>query len=444
MLMSFTFIDLFAGIGGFHAALKKFGGNAVFVSEIDRAAKIVYENNWIKDDLIISGNIKPLTEGDEVLVPKHNVLTGGFPCQPFSKSGNQKGVNEARGTLFFNILKVIESKKPELVLLENVRNLVGPKHISDYKKMVKLLRQLGYVVSAEPTIISPHEIPEKFGGTPQHRERVFIGAIKMDTINSKLYDNLGPLIERKPFSEIGEWDLQDFLDRKSLTSKNIGETKSLNKSQLQALAAWNEFLKTYRKINRQNLPGFPLWSEFWQQRSNFVISRSTPAWKKIFIENNNTFYTANKKWINDWKKEYEFESFIPSYKKFEWQARDEKDIYKCLVQFRPSGIRVKNPNYVPAFVALTQTPILGWEKRPLNISEAKLLQGFPDTFNFGDQSDTASFKQIGNAVHVGVASLVFQALVKRAIRIKQPWALSLDTSEFSLRDVPLGDDGALF
>ena len=288
MLMSFTFIDLFAGIGGFHAALKKFGGNAVFVSEIDRAAKIVYENNWIKDDLIISGNIKPLTEGDEVLVPKHNVLTGGFPCQPFSKSGNQKGVNEARGTLFFNILKVIESKKPELVLLENVRNLVGPKHISDYKKMVKLLRQLGYVVSAEPTIISPHEIPEKFGGTPQHRERVFIGAIKMDTINSKLYDNLGPLIERKPFSEIGEWDLQDFLDRKLLTSKNIGETKSLNKSQLQALAAWNEFLKTYRKINRQNLPGFPLWSEFWQQRSNFVISRSTPAWKKIFIENNNT------------------------------------------------------------------------------------------------------------------------------------------------------------
>ena len=87
--MSFTFIDLFAGIGGFHAALKNFGGEAVFVSEIDAAARKIYKDNWIKDDeLIISGNIKPLTEGHEVLVPKHNILTGGFPCQPFSKSGN--------------------------------------------------------------------------------------------------------------------------------------------------------------------------------------------------------------------------------------------------------------------------------------------------------------------------------------------------------------------
>jgi DNA (cytosine-5)-methyltransferase 1 len=160
--MSFTFIDLFAGIGGFHSALKNFGGKAVFVSEIDNSAIEIYKTNWVKSkEVIISGDIKPLTEGPEIQIPNHNVLTAGFPCQPFSKSGNQKGVNEARGTLFFNILKVIENKKPELVLLENVRNLVGPKHLTDYKKMIRLLRQLGYVVSTEPTIISPHEIPEE-------------------------------------------------------------------------------------------------------------------------------------------------------------------------------------------------------------------------------------------------------------------------------------------
>jgi DNA (cytosine-5)-methyltransferase 1 len=443
--MSFTFIDLFAGIGGFHAALKNFGGKAVFVSEIDNAAKMIYESNWIKnDELIISGDIKPLTEGEKVQVPKHNVLTGGFPCQPFSKSGNQRGVNEARGTLFFNILKIIETKKPELVLLENVRNLVGPKHLSDYKKMIRLLRQLGYVVSTEPTIISPHEIPEELGGSPQHRERVFIGAIKMENVDSGMYSNLGPLIKRKPFPEINEWDLKEFLERKLIVNKNVNDTKSLSQSQLQALDAWNEFLKIYRKTNRQNLPGFPLWSEFWQARNKFTIARSTPIWKKAFINSNNIFYMNNKNWIDSWRKEHKFESFIPSYKKFEWQARGEKDIFNCLIQFRPSGIRVKNPNYVPAFVALTQTPILGWEKRSLSIAEAKLLQGFPEYFSFGNQNEKASFKQIGNAVHAGVAGLVFQALLKRAIKINQPWARSIDVANFYLDSVPLADENSLF
>jgi DNA (cytosine-5)-methyltransferase 1 len=443
--MSFTFIDLFAGIGGFHAALKNFGGKAVFVSEIDDAAKKIYRDNWIKnDEFIISGDIKPLTEGSEVLVPNHNVLTGGFPCQPFSKSGNQRGVNEARGTLFFNILKIIEDKKPELVLLENVRNLVGPKHLSDYKKMIRLLRQLGYVVSAEPTIISPHEIPEELGGSPQHRERVFIGAIKMRNTDSGMYSNLGPLLKRKPFPDMHEWNLKEFLARQIVDYEKITLNKNLSQSQLQALEAWNDFLKIYRKNNRQNLPGFPLWTEFWQPRNKFTIARSTPIWKKTFIENNNNFYLSNRKWIDNWRKNYGFESLIPSYKKFEWQAKGENDVFNCLIQFRPSGIRVKNPNYVPAFVALTQTPILGWEKRSLSIEEAKLLQGFSETFSFGNQNEKASFKQIGNAVHVGVAGLVFQALLKRAIKIDQPWATSLDSSSFFLNKVPLADESALF
>lgn len=443
--MSFTFIDLFAGIGGFHAALKNFGGRPVFVSEIDEAARKIYRTNWVQNDnFFISGDIKPLTEGSEVQVPEHNVLTGGFPCQPFSKSGNQRGVNEARGTLFFNILKIIEDKKPEIVLLENVRNLVGPKHLGDYKKMIRLLRQLGYVVSTEPTIISPHEIPEKLGGSPQHRERVFIGAIRMENSDSELYSHLGPLLKRKPFSDMHEWNLKDFLERRIADDGKLDLNKNLSQSQLQALEAWNDFLKIYRKNNRQNLPGFPLWSEYWQPRNKFRIARSTPVWKKTFIENNNNFYLNNRKWIDNWRKNHNFESLIPSYKKFEWQARDENDIFDCLIQFRPSGIRVKNPNYVPAFVALTQTPILGWEKRSINIEEAKLLQGFPETFSFRSQNEKDSFKQIGNAVHVGVASLVFQALLKRAIRIDQPWATSLDTSSFFLENVPLADENGLF
>ena len=163
MPMSFTFADLFAGIGGFHAALAKHGGESVFVSEIDKSARSVYSRNWLEgDEELISGDITKLTTG-RVRVAKHNVLTGGFPCQPFSKSGSQHGVAEARGTLFYDILRIVETKNPELILLENVRNLVGPKHIADYKVMIRLIRELGYVVSDEPTILSPHEIPENLG-----------------------------------------------------------------------------------------------------------------------------------------------------------------------------------------------------------------------------------------------------------------------------------------
>ena len=266
----------------------------------------------------------------------------------------------------------------------------------------------------------------------------------MGNTDSGMYSKLEQLFKRKPFPDMNEWSLKEFLERKIADHGKIDLNKNLSQSQLQALKAWNDFLKIYRKNNRQNLPGFPLWSEFWQARNKFTIARSTPIWKKTFIENNNTFYLNNRKWIDNWRKSYSFESLIPSYKKFEWQARGESDIFNCLIQFRPSGIRVKNPNYVPAFVALTQTPILGWEKRPLSIAEAKLLQGFPDTFSFGNQNEKASFKQIGNAVHAGVAGLVFQALLKRAIKIDQPWARSLDSSSFFLDNVPLADETSLF
>ena len=118
--MSFTFADLFAGIGGFHAALSKHGGESVFVSEIDDYARNVYAENWLngREDFI-SGDITKLTAGS-VQVPKHNVLTGGFPCQPFSKSGSQRGVAEARGTLFYDIHRIIDTKKPDLILLDNM------------------------------------------------------------------------------------------------------------------------------------------------------------------------------------------------------------------------------------------------------------------------------------------------------------------------------------
>jgi DNA (cytosine-5)-methyltransferase 1 len=439
--MSFTFADLFAGIGGFHAALSKHGGESVFVSEIDEAARNVYAKNWLsgREDLI-SGDITKLTSGT-VRVPKHNVLTGGFPCQPFSKSGNQRGVAEARGTLFYDIHRIIETKKPDLILLENVRNLIGPKHIDDYKVMIRLIRDLGYVVSDEPTILSPHEIPEHLGGTPQHRERVFIGAVRMNASTAAKLSDIGPLLPRHPFNDLGpmQWDLAQFLEMNTSKSTTNHEDLVISPDQKRALKVWNDFVKRHFAENGEQLPGLPLWTEFWKPRNELRLSRSLPDWKRRFIERNSDFYMRNQKWIDEWLEEANLEDLIPSYRKFEWQAQDNRSINNCLVQFRPSGIRVKAPNYVPTFVAMAQTPVLGWEKRSLSVTEAKALQGFGKSFNFGDQREALSFKQIGNAVHAGVASIVFQSLVKRAQGLEQPWASELNITNSQLSKLPVSE-----
>jgi DNA (cytosine-5)-methyltransferase 1 len=159
--MSFKFVDLFAGIGGFHAALGALGGECVYASEWDKDAARIYERNW---------NLKPegditLAANDEVMdVPAHDVLVGGFPCQPFSKSGKQMGMEETRGTLFWNIARIIETHKPSIVLLENVRNIAGPRHIHEWEVIIQTLRDLGYRVSEDPHVVSPHLIKPEFGG----------------------------------------------------------------------------------------------------------------------------------------------------------------------------------------------------------------------------------------------------------------------------------------
>jgi len=423
--MKFTFVDLFAGIGGFHSALSSFGGKCVLASEIDTDAARIYSHNWrsTNSEFPIVGDIRELTEGSTVKIPNHDVLTGGFPCQPFSKSGNQLGVNETRGTLFYNILRVIEARKPKMVLLENVRNLVGPKHHEDYLVMVKLLRDLGYAVSTEPTILSPHDVEGKFGGTPQHRDRVFIGGIKVGKNRAQKLNDLGPLISRQSIKENRpNWDLKKYL-------KEINISNSFSKKELRisdqyesALQIWEEFLIEFRNRNKSNPPGLPLWTDYWNFREKIRIPTTTPEWKRNFIYKNISLYTNNSKWIDRWRIRNGLEELIPSLRKFEWQAGDLESIFNGLIQFRPSGVRVKSPNYVPAFVAITQTPVLGWELRELSEFEAASLQGFPKSFDFDSQRRNLSLKQIGNAVHSGVAAVVFRSMIERAKDLEPTWA----------------------
>jgi DNA (cytosine-5)-methyltransferase 1 len=164
----FTFIDLFAGVGGFRIALQDLGGKCVFSSEWDRHAKETYIQNYGE---VPFGDIKQFTGSRSQLsaIPQHDILAGGFPCQAFSQAGKQLGFNDARGTLFFEILKVAEARKPKALILENVKRLRGHDGGRTFSVITNSLRELGYKVYSKVLRASDF-------GLPQNRERIFIVA----------------------------------------------------------------------------------------------------------------------------------------------------------------------------------------------------------------------------------------------------------------------------
>jgi len=412
--MSFKFIDLFAGIGGFHAALGALGGECVYASEWDKDAVRIYERNW---NLRPDGDIT-LAANDEVMtVPAHDVLVGGFPCQPFSKSGKQMGMEETRGTLFWNIAKIIETHTPAIVLLENVQNITGPRHIHEWQVIIKTLRDLGYRVSEDPMVVSPHLIRPEFGGRPQVRNRVFIAATRIP----KGIPNFKVNVEIPDLSQVTNgWDPQDWsLDyhlplEKLRTAKDKNET-ALSDSEIEWINAWDDFVVTMRTVAKvAKLPGFPIWAGDWVHIDDLEIPLHAPKWKSDFLTKNAMFYTEHKKILDAWLKRWNhLEHFPPSRKKFEWQAQDTPTLWETIMHFRPSGIRAKKATYVPALVAITQTTIVGKHRRRITVREGARLQGLPDWYDFVDQGNSASYKQLGNGVNVGAVYNVLRAQILR-------------------------------
>lgn len=421
--MSFKFIDLFSGIGGFHAALGPLGGDCVFASDIDKHAREVYEANWkirsrLKyDGHSVAGDIVPLTKG-EVKVPVHDVLVGGFPCQPFSKSGHQRGMDETRGTLFWNILRIIEVRKPSIVILENVRNIAGPRHKHEWQIIIRSLRDLGYLVSNQPAILSPHNLPPEKGGTPQIRERVFITGTYVGKDKAWANSDVQPVVLNTPKYgwENENWNLDKHLLLDDKKISNLQNYK-LSAEEVYFLEVWEDFLQSLLKSGKiERLPGFPLWADNFELDPK--LPRNLPGWKRDFIVKNSSFYKEHKKVIDSWKKRHDNLASLPtSRRKFEWQAQDEKSLWNCVVQFRPSGIRVKKSTYLPALVAITQTSVIASRKRRITPREAARLQGFKDTFDFLEQPDRLTYKQLGNAVCAGVVREVFLSHIRRDQKI---------------------------
>lgn len=164
---NWKFVDLFAGIGGFHLALKSLGGKCVFSSEWDKNAQTVYEANL---------GIKPkgdITKINEANIPIHDVLCAGFPCQAFSISGKQLGFEDTRGTLFFDIARIVKYHKPKVVFMENVKNFAKHNQGKTLETVTKIMKNLGYNPYCQILKSSHFRLP-------QARERIYIICLRKD------------------------------------------------------------------------------------------------------------------------------------------------------------------------------------------------------------------------------------------------------------------------
>jgi DNA (cytosine-5)-methyltransferase 1 len=425
--MSFRFVDLFAGIGGFHHALQELGGECALAVELDPDARAVYAASF--PDLparALHHDIRTLTRTDahpdapelspaeiRARVPAHDVLCAGFPCQPFSKSGFQQGTRDrTRGTLFFDVMSIVLAREPQFVILENVRNLAGPRHRDTWATIVESLREAGYRVADEPVVLSPHLLSPADGGAPQARDRVFVLARRLPPGSAEELRIGEPLAARAASAgwDPDRWDVRGILDREV----DLG-VYGIRESERTWLAAWQAFVQ---ELPDDTLPGFPIWVDAFTARPR--IPPGTPAWKADFLRKNSDLYVRHRARLDRWRKarwgseRLQVADFPASRRKLEWQARKaqpaaaDRDLEGLVAHLRPSGIRVKPPTYLPALVAITQTSVLGpkvtgTDWRRLTPHEAARLQCIPsDGFVRAGASDRAAYKQLGNAVNAGV------------------------------------------
>ena len=166
-LEGYKFIDLFAGLGGFRIALESLGAKCVYSNEWDIPAQEVYYENFGD---VPEGDI---TKVDETTIPDHDILCAGFPCQAFSISGNQRGFEDSRGTLFFDVARIVKEKKPKIVFMENVKNFATHDGGKTLEVVKGTMEELGYTFNQR--VLNSVDY-----GVPQKRERIYMVCFRND------------------------------------------------------------------------------------------------------------------------------------------------------------------------------------------------------------------------------------------------------------------------
>lgn len=440
------FIDLFAGLGGFHLALQKLGHECVFASEIREDLRKLYSINF--PETRIEGDLTKFLPRD---IPPHDILCAGFPCQPFSQAGKRQGFKDEkdRGNLFEYICEILDYHRPKFILLENVSNLRGHDNGNTWETIQNKLKELDYEIKDE--ILSPHQFK-----IPQHRRRIYIVGI------DRTKGNLNNFLFPNPINR--DCDINKIID------ESCTQIQKLRADTRVQLSAWQEFINLSMKYYGK-IPSFPIWamefgadyeyksiapafqpvSELNGRKGKFglkikgetiseclltlpnyaitSISKTFPLWKIRYIQQNRDFYLNNKFWIDEWLPTVK--TFDNSHLKMEWNCgkKAKPIILDKIIQFRASGIRIKLPTFSPALNLVgTQIPIFPWVKLPqevlmdgepdkgryMTLREASLLQGM-HTIKFGDDkfnlSLTRSFEALGNAVNVTIVKHIAKKLL---------------------------------
>ncbi len=408
----FRFIDLFAGIGGFHQAMRYLGGECLMAAEINQECVKTYSLNFKTIEKKIRGDVKKI---DPASIAPFDVLCAGFPCQPFSKAGAQQGFNDkTRGNLFYKIMEILDAH-PEVkfIILENVRNLADK--TENWGIITSELMKRNFYITEDPVILSPSDF-----GIPQIRERVYILGIRKDIRNETILTN--GYIHKKDLNLEKHYKKCKMGDAWTILEEEVPDEYIISPEQELMISAWDEF----RIGTGIQVIGFPIWLDSFgvgQDDTEAVFEaqgyNNMPAWKKKFLRNNRAFYLSHRAFVDNWVKKYDMTNKIKLFKKFEWNCgTDVTDMHDCLIQIRQSGIRAKRPTYYPSLVAIANTPII-WDKkkghyRKLTPREAANLQSFRSDYKF-QGTDATQYRQLGNSVNVRILKILGRSLFDLAI-----------------------------
>ena len=255
------FIDLFCGIGGFHTAFKMCNSTnfeCVFASDKDKYCRENYKDNYGVEP---AADIRKVNEQD---IPDHDILTGGFPCQSFSNAGKKKCMNDERGTLFHEIIRIAKHKQPKIMILENVKHIKKVDDGNVFKLIQEHIKEIGYYVGDDTIFeLSPHHF-----GIPQQRERVIFVCIRNDIHDKNKKLNID--LENSTTNSSSIIKNTDIIDKKYNISEDIEKV----------LSAWEEMIKEF-EVDEKISPTI-MCNEFYKQYTDEEFKKLA-NWRQEYI-----------------------------------------------------------------------------------------------------------------------------------------------------------------